>query len=421
MCLVQNSSMPLPLLSSVLDVLFRQFHVPVVSLFSSAAMSVAASGLRSGLVVDMGWSETIVTSVYEHREVRSTRSIRAAQRLVAATHNVILTTLGIPTSGNTPTSSIQDMDPDDSVSLYLINLEECEDICRRLMWCRQFLGGKIYDPEPPGLPTVSEQDESDTATSQGHEPAGTIDAPLNSIRPPQSVSISFDALANACEEVFIAPGRNAMHFDDHELPLHFLIYQHLLGLPMDVRAVCMSRIIFTGGCSNVLGLKGRIFDEVDSLIKTRGWVPVSGKAFGKTNSNANAQPSSDEYGKRRFRIDADGEVNEDVPSPANVEHERDSVMEKIQKTRLSTDPIHGELRSVESLGSWAGGSLMANLKVMGLATIEREKWQQQGIRGASRPKDVDTRSQLRHSASGLTRVQPSSSSQSWTLGAWGYL
>ena len=60
-----DSGVPVPLLSAVLDTLFQTFHTPIVSLMSSPTMTTVAAGVRSALVIDIGWAETVVTSVYE--------------------------------------------------------------------------------------------------------------------------------------------------------------------------------------------------------------------------------------------------------------------------------------------------------------------------------------------------------------------
>ncbi|KAI4169666.1 MAG: hypothetical protein LQ346_008946, partial [Caloplaca aetnensis] len=79
--LVLPSLMPHRLLSSVLSSIFSNFQTPSITLFSSPVLNVAAAGCRSGLVVDIGWAETVMTGVYEHREVSSTRTTRAMKLL----------------------------------------------------------------------------------------------------------------------------------------------------------------------------------------------------------------------------------------------------------------------------------------------------------------------------------------------------
>ena len=79
MNLVLPSGLPLPLLSAVLDTLFANFQPPTISLMSAPVLTTVAAGLRSALIVDIGWAETVVTGVYEFREVQCTRSVRASK------------------------------------------------------------------------------------------------------------------------------------------------------------------------------------------------------------------------------------------------------------------------------------------------------------------------------------------------------
>ena len=74
--------------------LFRRLYAPLVSLVSTATMAAVGAGVRSALVVDMGWEETVITSVYEYRELRTTRTTRAGKMLVEATHNVMAKLMG---------------------------------------------------------------------------------------------------------------------------------------------------------------------------------------------------------------------------------------------------------------------------------------------------------------------------------------
>ena len=79
--MILPSAFPLPLLSTILDCLFTQFQPPNVSLTSAPVLSTVAAGIRSALVVDIGWAETVVTGIYEFREVQSRRSTRGSKLL----------------------------------------------------------------------------------------------------------------------------------------------------------------------------------------------------------------------------------------------------------------------------------------------------------------------------------------------------
>ncbi len=87
---------------------------------------------------------------------------------------------------------------------------------------------------------------------------------------------------------------------------------------------------------------------------------------------------------------------------ANAAPERDPVEEDVQKGARAGQPaqVQGQLRAIESLGAWSGASLVTQLKVPAIATIDRELWLQQGVAGASRPGEVDVKTQQRQSIGG---------------------
>ncbi|KAK8107632.1 uncharacterized protein PG998_009645 [Apiospora kogelbergensis] len=364
---------PLPLLSSTLNTLFRNFQIPTVSLLSSPVMATFAAGVRSGLVVDMGWNETIVTAVYEFREVKTWRTTRAGKKLLEETRNFLVNAL----QGRTPESQPEG----EPVPNDIISFEECEEIATR-------------------LPTLHEADESDTVDPA--EDSTPTPIHLSSCRPSRTIHVPFSRLAEPCETTFFETRYAPACFDDDELPLHLLVYRALLQLPLDVRAMCMSRIIFGGGCSNMIGLRGRIFDEVSLLAQAKGWDPIQGKGADAYRNNPklkrNANKQADEGAIPIIQTDPSGTSGEE-PVPL--------------------DPAHAP----QSLGPWCGASLATQLKVPALAVIERDIWLQQGVNGASRPNEIDVQAQQKQQrqsvgAGGLIRG-PGNQASNWTLGVWG--
>lgn len=369
-------------------------------------MTTVAGGVRSALVVDMGWTETVVTSVYEYREVKSTRSVRGGKQLLENLYK-LLHKLHVR----------QDYGENDE---RVISFEESEDIMCRLVWCRAS-NMKAPQRQSTQLDTVVEQDESQPDTAQSKS---TTTIPLRSTMPPSNLEVSFDKLANVCDDTFFDPTTAPSSFDDHELPLHLLVFQHLLPLPMDVRAICMSRIMFTGGCSNTLGIKERILDEVSKIVDRRGWSPVTGKGVDQLRNNARLNRHST-MSRTSEASAAASEISEDGsgssrPSSIATAAEVDAIEAKLARNKHAPPQIQGQMRAIHSLGPWTGASLLCQLKIPAMATIDRELWTQQGASGASRPGDVDVKAQSRQSmgAGGLIRGSGGHHTN-WTLGAWG--
>jgi len=386
-------------------------------------MTTFAAGLRSALVVDLGWHETTVTAVYEYREVQTSRSIRAGKLLAEETYEFLLQAV----QGRPPTARTER--PEDRLQDEALSFEECEEVATRMLWCKRTARQTHGETTEEGLPTVHEHDEEaeELPLTEDHSP---MTITLNSCKPPKTVQIPFSQLAEPCEAAFFETRLAPSCFDDHELPVHLLIYRALLQLPVDVRAVCMSRIIFAGGCSGIIGLKGRILDEVSALVEGQAWDPVRGKRVEqsktnpklKRNGTRQANPGSIPVVIQPDPATADGEAAETAVNAADAPQEVDQVEMLLKKERKHKTPVQGILRAVDSLGPWCGASLVTQLKVPALATIDREIWLQQGINGASRPSEVDTKTGQRQSMgpSGLMRGQ-AAQPNNWTLGVWGTL
>lgn len=71
---------------------------------------------------------------------------------------------------------------------------------------------------------------------------------------------------------------------------------------------------------------------------------------------------------------------------------------------------------VNSLGAWAGGSLVTSLRVRGVVEIDREKFLSAGLVGGSSKRDVSVVAQRQ--SLGIGGRQSVVERSSWTLGIW---
>ncbi|KAJ6143920.1 hypothetical protein N7471_003373 [Penicillium samsonianum] len=380
--LVLPSLMPHPLLSSLLSTLFSRWRFPSVTLLSSATMSATAAGLRSALVVDLGWAETTATAIYEYREMTTKRTTRSMKHLMQEM-GLLLT--GLASDGN------QDTEIADKIS---VGFAYCEEVVSRFAWCKS----QTEEGTSP--------DEADRKLS--------IPSPANPEE--EYMDVPFARLAEPTEKVLFAPGVAEHELDDEEKSLPLLVYNSLLSLYPDARGTCMSRIVFVGGGSRIPGLRQRVLKEVSLLIDRHGWSPIRGKALERQRQrleglrlSAQKAPNQPETPR------SDGEApstNDEPADPSKEVPEIDFVEQKLRRQNKDIPvPIQGVLREVESLGPWAGASLTTSLKIRGMVEIEREKFLQHGLAGATRDIDhpvPDRRSGLR---SGGDR-------SSWTLAGW---
>ena len=470
MVVVLPPAIPLPLLSTTLHTIFSRFQSPSVSLLSAPVAAAVAAGLRSALVVDLGWAETVVTSVYEYREVSSTRSVRAGRMLVQSVHDLLAGLIDPEYSDKDATGM-----PVATRKEHLLSFPECEDVTKRLVWCRQAESGPskenarpaaVAQPTDGGLATVAETDENEEdghSTRPDTSPprasgSRTTHIPLQSCVPPRMLELAFDRLAEPCENTFFGGTGEGLDipasWDDDELPVPLLVFRHLARLPIDVRAVCMDRIIFVGGCTSVLGLRARIFDELARLIAEHGWDGVRGKGYDQYKAHAKLHqrkkaqgskgPSSGRGGKGGDVGDGGvggdggggGDGGSSLLSPtassdsgdsgdsgdvvwhdaANALPEPDPVEDELRKVRARSDStapsvpggqpqaqghINGHMRAAETLGAWSGASLLAQLRVPALSVVDKDQWAQQGgVLGAVRPGDVDTKQLMQRQSMG---------------------
>ncbi|ODM14923.1 hypothetical protein SI65_09675 [Aspergillus cristatus] len=394
--LVLPSLMPHPLMASVLSTLFNRWRFPSITLLPAAAMSATAAGVRSALVVDLGWAETTVTGVYEYREVAHKRSTRAMKHLLQETGR-FLTHLTSPSTRDPTTDELS------------VNFEYCEEVVTRFAWCKPYA-----QTEPTDLPNT------------------TVSIPSPSNPGSEYIDIPFPKLAEPVEKALFALGIPECDLDDEEKPLPLLLYNTLLALPPDARGICMSRIIFVGGGSHIPGIRKRILHEVNALIRTHGWTQVRGKAVERqrtrlqnlsltpnpninTNTNNNSSSTGPSTGTTTPTQEPAATTSHTPSIDDEGDNEIDFVEQKLQRNRDRDfkPPVQGILREVESLGPWAGASLVTSLKIRGMVEIEREKYLQHGLAGASRDLEhgyvPDRRSGLR---TGGDR-------SSWTLAGWG--
>ncbi|KAF4547633.1 Hypothetical protein D9617_38g090730 [Elsinoe fawcettii] len=328
-------SLPNPLVEIVLKAIFTGVNSPKNAyLLSHPIMATVGGGLRSALVVDIGWHETTVTAVYEYREVLQKRSNRAGKRLAWEAGKILRK--ATPPQDHLPLTSV-------------------DEICRRFLWCAT----------------------RDAAMTEIQSMNGELTLPLESGSP---VTIPFSRLAEPVEQAFLNTGGDLKTADDHDLCLSFLIWKCLASLAPDVRTICVSRIVITGETSGTPGLRQRLLAEVDQLISDWGWdsiiAPSKDSSMKPSPTTTAADP---ELAQTCSPSPEEGRVAntaEDV-----LDEERDEITEKLDRQAARSRPqlITKTVRGVESLGAWAGASLMGHLKVEGRIEIKKDDFLKQGM------------------------------------------
>ncbi|KAL8939605.1 MAG: hypothetical protein Q9211_002657 [Gyalolechia sp. 1 TL-2023] len=412
--LVLPSLMPHRLLSSILSSIFSNFQTPSITLFSSPVLNVAAAGCRAGLVVDIGWDEAVITSVYEHREVQTqwtTRAMKVVTQRMAILLQEYANQDASGQHGHDVPRTPEDKTPDQPSpdSRYF---DFSEEVTSRIAWCpiegptAPLAQEGTKDTEIPEQAVTTEGRVSEAHNqTQDHS---TVSIP-SALPPHRTLQLPFAKLAEPVEDGLLAKGSNLHDLDDHEQPLPQLIYKALLSLPSDVRSQCMARIIITGGGSNIAGLKTRLLNELKAIVETRGWDPVYGKLATKAKIHRETARNPQSSKKPKPTPSAGTETH----LQPQVEDEMTQKLEK-EKIKSARVTVAGEIRGVETLGAWAGGSLVASLKVKGVVEIDRDSFLANGLAGAKRESEVvhATRRMSLGARSGLGEKTR------WTLGAW---
>lgn len=417
--------LPTPLLSTALDTFFNTFQAPTVSLMAEPMLTTVAAGLRSALIVNVSWDETVVTAVFEYREVLCRQSIRASRHLQTEMQKVLANALheaSMPTTSETVTRASEAREVAGGLQSN-IGFEECEDIVERLAWCKPFKADNPYE-STDALSTVKEEDELQPSVENLkaiHDKV--ISIPMSSTSPPINIALPFSSLAEPCEISYFGSNREECMFDDEELPIHWLVYTSLLKLPVDQRAMCMARLIFSGGGSNLPGLRDRVFHEVQHLIDTRGWSPVKGKAIAELENNPKLRAArtrqSNNGPTALYQALPGSQKTADTPQAMDSPQESDPIEARLRAEAARTPTAaHGVLRVVESMGAWAGASLLAQLRIPAVSIVEREQWLQHGAAGAAKSGEI-TSTSVRQSIGPSGLRAGTTDRLSWTLGPWG--
>ena len=388
--LVLPSLLPHPLLERVLSFLFDRWGYSTIALLPPPTMSVASAGLRSGLVVDVGWEETVATPIYEYRELRVARSSRAMRMLIQNASNAL--------------TDFASKDAELGKGLP-IDHDFVEEVIMRLAHCN--LEGDIAYQEQQ----LSAQTEALSVNEAAQKPKDlpstatvVLDWPVGNSSKQTTLNLSI--VSNCIQAVCFDSEKEQDHLDDNEQTLPELIFRSLLALDPDVRGVCMSRIVFVGGGSQIPGLSTKVLQEVQLLINRHGWTSVRGKKV--TENREKLRELS------QGRAEAPLARHSVLTPPEN----KDYVEAKLRKQwakHPQPPQLTGVLREVESLGAWAGASLLTSLKVKGFVEIERDRFLSHGLAGANREAEISVVPQ-RMSTLGISGTK--SNGQGWTLGQW---
>ncbi|KAK8233546.1 hypothetical protein HDK90DRAFT_415415 [Phyllosticta capitalensis] len=394
--------LPRPLLSALLSSVFTTLQAVSITVLSGPVLNVVSAGLRSGLIIDLGWAETSVTAVYEYREIHHRTSIRAGKYLTEEVANLL--------DDECHKTKKEKLGTREQVSF-----EEAEEVLTRVGWC------------------FSRDEAQKHHAGIEEDSTSNITIPFPAASPPITISVPFHRFAEPAESALFASDMDLHDIDDHDLPIPLLAYNALLSIPIDARKLCMSRIIITGGVAKLPGIKRRILAEMEHIISERGWDPV--KNYGHATWRRDLRmPRATGFNRKRASTTADISTTTTnlaatphTPPPASLlPQESDPISTKLASLSLKHNAaLHpsptGVIRGVESMGAWAGASLVTSLRVRGIVEIEKDRFMQHGLATATRePGSVEVAGHSKRLSSlGSTGGAGGKGDRgSWSLGVW---
>lgn len=404
--------LPTILIKTITNTIFTQFHPPTITYFSAPVLCTVSAGLRSALVIDIGWHETVITPIYELRVIgglvgAAGRTKRAGKLLRKKTGEIL-----------------ENLLVEKGIEGKKLQENHVEELVHRVVWCENYevrkqereLWRKADRSKSP-IPGTS-LPGTHASTKPIFSPAGpaTMLIPLitTDSHKPLSINIPLSTLSLPVEHAFFEAttsndsydGYDGDEPDQDELPLPQLLYKSLLACHIDVRAACLSRIVIVGGPSNIPGLKKRIIDELHALVQENGgWNTVkitqSARVRRRGASPTVVTEGEDErppppppkddvppplpppkFLDEPLKLSPAEPAKEDVKGESAEENtnifgshnriRKYKELEERENPKPSQPP--GFIQGVKSLGTWAGGSIVAGARVRGICEVERDKF-----------------------------------------------
>lgn len=199
--------MPQHIRRTIANVLLDQIHAQSAIFLPEAILTVVGAGVECGLVVDIGWEQTLVCVVYDRRLLY--KSTRFTSRAAQALHYRVL-------------------------EMFLKNGAHSDDMDQLFKTVERFIHESVYCK-----PRTGELEEG-LFTFEG-------------------ITLPRQSRHAILEDLFFPQGDDG---DDDDQPLVNLILSVIHGLPIDLRGAVSKRVIFTGIINDIPGLKTRIMNEL---------------------------------------------------------------------------------------------------------------------------------------------------------------
>lgn len=233
--IVENPFWPNQIRKSIVKVLFKHLHVLSVVFIPSPVLDLIAAGLRSGIVVDIGWEETTVHPVYDLRHLitESRSSVRGSKLLFDETKELLQNALNSQVSGQEVT--FNDTQKAVAGALYAGTDNPVGAAVRMVV------------PGSSNTPPIAK-------TRTFELQCGT------------TLQVSNKVLQSAVTSTLLSSSPNP---DDNELSIPLLISNVIEHLSHDVRGTTQSTIVFVGSATRIPGLQSKILSELRRILRKK--------------------------------------------------------------------------------------------------------------------------------------------------------
>ncbi|XP_038066561.1 actin-related protein 10-like isoform X1 [Patiria miniata] len=237
--IVESVLCPSQFRETLARVLFKHYEVPSILFAPSHLLALFTLGVDTALVLDSGYSETIVLPVYEG--VPIIKGVQALPLGASAIHSNLQVRLleeGVVKgegNGERPLSSVMSTIPEETL----------EDIKVRTCFVTnmdriQLIQHSILQSDPSKRPA----------------PPAAVEYPLDGGK---ILTISGDIRETACEVLFDQ--------DNEETSVATLILDSILKCPIDMRRTLASNLVTVGGTSMLQGFNHRLLAELRELLQ----------------------------------------------------------------------------------------------------------------------------------------------------------
>ncbi|TIA87449.1 hypothetical protein E3P99_03175 [Wallemia hederae] len=340
--IVENPFLSAPVKYAIMSVLFSSLHVPSISFTPSSLLSLIAAGRTTGLVVDVGYLQTVVSPIYASRPLDplTTTTNMGGQYLTEHLRTLVVEHgVYYPPFTAQQLSSATQQPSATKIPHEAITDAWLEDVKCRALFAEPHLRRSARDADGNGGDdTPVENTDDDVHTSQ-------LSVKLQTSHGRGVVFIPGWVRQRAVEVMFDSRG------DVDEPSIPECVVKCMQKLPIDIRRELAANCLVVGGTASMVGFRTRLKNEIRELLAqtTRNKVQL------KDLSNLTGS----------FEV-----INDPIPTQAEIETEAEAANRRRSNKGHSKAPAWSP-----GCYAWVGGSLAGSVK-LSAAEVHRSDFEE---------------------------------------------